>query len=84
MLDALLQATHRAALVDAHLPYGETRRILRLRYVTCAIPVVLLVERAESGVSRCRRRGTVIGCWSNPIGLVELQRCLEKLFRANR
>jgi DNA-binding response OmpR family regulator len=78
MLDALLHATHHVALVDAHLPYGESRRICTaLRH--CAIPVALLVERdAASGMPRAAdvECGHVL---IKPIGLVELQRCVEQL-----
>lgn len=78
MLDALLHATHHVALVDAHLPYGETRRICTaLRH--CAIPVALVVEReAESGAPRAAEV-EYDHVLVKPVGLVELQRCVEQL-----
>ncbi|HEY4090939.1 MAG TPA: response regulator [Luteibacter sp.] len=77
-LEALLQATHRIALVNAHLPYGETRQIVAVLR-RCAIPVVLLVERdAESGEPRANdTEGDRV--LIKPTGLVELQRCMEQL-----
>ncbi len=78
-LAALLRTTHRIALIDAHLPYGETRQISAvLRH--CAIPMVLLVERdAESGEPRViNTHGDRV--LVKPTGLVELQRCMEQLW----
>lgn len=78
-LAALLQASHRIALIDAHLPYGETRQIRAvLRH--CAIPVILLVERdAASGEPRgIDAQGDRM--LVKPTGLVELQRCMEQLW----
>jgi DNA-binding response OmpR family regulator len=79
-LEALLQATHRVALVDAHLPYGETQRLLALlRH--CGIPVLLFVEReAATGAARpIACQGDLI--LMKPVGVVELERSVQKLLK---
>lgn len=77
-LDAILQTTFRAAIVDAHLPYGETQRLITL-FHSCGTPVLLLAEQdTTTGLAR------PIGCASDltlmkPVGVVELERSLYRL-----
>lgn len=78
MVDVLLKVTPRAAIVDAHLPYGESRRaVMVLR--RCGVPVVLLGERGAP-VDRWQSEG-VTGevTLTKPVGLVDLDRCLRHL-----
>jgi DNA-binding response OmpR family regulator len=77
-LDAMLKATHRVAIVDAHLPFGEARRLLAL-FRHCAVPVLLFVERdAVTGAGRPTEcEGELI--LMKPVGVVELERNLRRL-----
>lgn len=74
-LHAMLQANHRAAIVDAHLPYSELKALVML-FRRCAIPVVLLMEQdAMTGEAKpVALRGDIT--LIKPVGAVELRHCL--------
>ncbi len=79
-LDAMLQTPQRIAMIDAHLPYGETPFLLTL-FRQCGIPVLLFVEReAATGAPRpttCQGDLTLM----KPVGVVELERSLQRLLK---
>jgi DNA-binding response OmpR family regulator len=78
MVEVLLKATPRTAIVDAHLPYGESRQAVRVLH-RCGIPVVLLNER-DAPVDRWEG-ATIRGdaTLTKPVGLVELEQHLRQL-----
>lgn len=78
MVNILLKVAPRAAIVDAHLAYGESRQAMMALH-RCGIPVVLLSER---GAPVDRWEGAKLTSEVNltkPVGLVELEQCLKHL-----
>lgn len=78
MVDVVLKATPGLAIVDAHLPHGESRQVITV-LKRCGIPVVLLCER---DVPKDRWEDTELAgdvTLTKPIGLVELDRHLQQL-----
>jgi len=78
MVDVLLKATPQVAIVDAHLPYGESRQAVTVLR-RCGISIVLLGER-DAPMDRwedAKLTGDV--ALTKPVGLVELERCLKQL-----
>jgi DNA-binding response OmpR family regulator len=78
MVDLLLKLTPRTAIVDAHLPYGESRQAVTVLR-RCGVPVVLLNER-DATVDRWQGE-SVVGevILTKPVGLVELDHYLKQL-----
>ncbi|KQZ77700.1 hypothetical protein ASD55_07500 [Rhodanobacter sp. Root561] len=77
-LDAVLQTAFRAAIVDAHLPYGETRRLITMLQ-SCGTSVLLLAEQ-DSTTGLAHPTGYASVCTlMKPVGVVELERSLYRL-----
>ncbi|GGA50972.1 hypothetical protein [Dyella nitratireducens] len=74
-MHAMLVAHHRAAIVDAHLPYSEVKTLVGL-FRHCAIPIVLLLEQdvVTGSVKPIAFRGDIT--LIKPVGVVELRHCL--------
>ena len=74
----MLQTAFRAAIVDAHLSYGETRRLITALQ-SCGTSVLLLAEQdTTTGLARptdCVHVFTLM----KPVGVVELERSLYRL-----
>lgn len=78
MVDVLLKVTPRAAIVDAHLPFGESRQAAMVLHC-CGVPVLLLKER-DSPVDRWQIASVESDVTlSKPLGLVDLDRCLRQM-----
>jgi len=78
MVDVLLKMTPHAAIVDAHLPYGESRHVAMVLR-RCGVPVILLVEHEEptnaAGGSSVVADVTLM----EPVDLTEILRHLNQL-----
>lgn len=78
MLDVLLKETPSAAIVDAQLPYGESRQAVTLLR-RCGVPFVLLNER-DAAVGRWQdESATSEVALTKPLGLGDLDRRLRQL-----
>jgi DNA-binding response OmpR family regulator len=78
MVDVLLKVTPRVAIVDAHLPYGESRQAVMALHC-CSVPVVLLTER-DAPVDRWQIESVASDVTlSKPVGLVDLDRYLRQM-----
>lgn len=78
MVDVLLKVTPCTAIVDAHLPYGESRQALTVLH-RCGVPVVVLTER-DAPVDRWQVESVASDVTLNkPVGLIDLDRCLRQL-----
>lgn len=78
MVDVLLKVTPGAAIVDAHLPYGESRQAVMVLHC-CSVPVLLLTE-PDAPVDRWQIASVATDVTMNkPVGLVDIDRCLRQL-----
>jgi DNA-binding response OmpR family regulator len=78
MLDVLLKGTPQTAIVDAHLPYGESRQaVMVLR--RCGIPFVLLNERGAPVDRWQNENATSEVTLTKPVGWGDLDRHLRQL-----
>lgn len=82
MVDVLLKVTPRTVILDAHLPYGESRQAVMVLH-RCGIPVVLLNER-DAPVDRWQTENIAREVTlTKPVGWVELDRYLRQLRSAS-
>ncbi|WP_201315938.1 hypothetical protein [Dyella sp. EPa41] len=78
MVAVLLNVTPRTAIVDAHLPHGESRQAVMVLH-RCDVPVVLLNERDASVDGWQRQQVASEVTMTKPVGWVDLDRYLRQL-----
>jgi DNA-binding response OmpR family regulator len=78
MVDVLLKVTPHAAIVDAHLPYGESRHVAMVLR-RCGVPVILLAEHDGPTNAVEESRIVVDVTLMEPVDLTEILRHLNRL-----
>jgi DNA-binding response OmpR family regulator len=78
MVDVLLKVTPHAAIVDAHLPYGESRHVAMVLR-RCGVPVILLAE--HDGLTNAVEESRIVAdvTLMEPVDLTEILRHLNRL-----